>query len=64
MPEAAPVTMAVLPEISVAYDLQALRLSYRQVGGLSAAGVRVDVVNPAISRAGENDAGLDDSLLA
>ena len=30
----------------------------------TAAGDRVDVVNPAVSRAGKNDAVLDDSLLA
>lgn len=45
-------------------QLEAGRLFYRQIGGLGAAGDRVDVVNPAVSRAGENDAVLDDSLLA
>ena len=34
-------------------QLEAGRLFYRQIGGLSAAGDRVDVVNPAVSRAGK-----------
>ena len=34
-------------------QLEAGRVFYRQIGGLSAAGDRVDVVNPAVSRAGK-----------
>jgi len=40
----------VASDSHVGGQLEAGRLYYRQIGGLSAAGDRVDVVNPAVSR--------------